>query len=155
MKEIVKNAMMTMLMGALLLPIPILYNDAGHIDGRAFPVVTDTTIETMTPVPGGVEIDLSFSKVRRCKYMDMQWYVETFPNVWREIAVVFPEDNGGKPRTRPTGRFSANWTLLMPQKFIGQRLKQELLHSCWGPMFWLTVTTEMPLIPPKPQEPSP
>jgi hypothetical protein len=142
---VVMKFLTTAAMGlAVSLPV-ILYSQIGYVEGDLFPVSTELEIMAMTPAQGGVDIDVLFTKSRRCTYRDMQWYVETYPDVWREVIVIFPKD---KPRTRPLGRFEATWTLLMPAKYIGRRLQQELFHSCWAwPFTWETITTQTAKLP--------
>lgn len=126
------------LCGLLLL---IFTPDMGVWEGRLFPVVDQFAITGMTEDPtGGLLADVEFRKRRSCKFSDIDWYWRN-GRFWVEAEIVFPEDAGRPPSSRPKGEFAARWLLDIPWAHHNAPMKVIARHRCHGPSLWETYTT--------------
>ena len=135
------NAVRTLGVSAVLGSSIYLSSEIGHIEGYLFPVAQGYHIESEVPAVGidGVEISLTFSKVRSCHFELQEAYIPTAKGIWKDVAIYDPK-RVGPAFSRPKNTYAVTWLFGYPPSKIGTEIKIVLHHKCWGPGLWETIT---------------
>lgn len=136
-----RNAMRTAGVAVLASVSIYLSSEIGNLEGRLFPVAVDYAIEGETPAVGveGVEVTLSFAKVRSCSFEFQEASIPSGMGKWKDAPIYDPK-RAGSVFSRPTGHYHVTWLFGFPPSSIGTPIKMVLHHKCWGPTLWETVT---------------
>ncbi len=117
--------------------------DPGAFEGYWFPVASHYAMENMVPSPNreAIDITMTFTKNYSCKFISLETYIESqwSKNVWVAAPVQFEQSD--KIYSRPVGNYEVNWRLLViPEKYIGHRVKVVTTHECHGEDSYKTTT---------------
>ena len=117
-----------------MLLIPVLWPFAASLEGRYLPVVTALQPYGETETKDGTLFYVSFTKVRNCEFLGVNWYQGT-----DRLVLQFEPDADLSPVTRPVGeQVVGPWLLRGVRELRGTRASvRHRCHPLW------TTTTEL------------
>lgn len=140
---IILNAVKTLSLAIPFALAAIFSGDPGLIDGKYFPVVGDFRLVNERPTDDGrVSIDLNLKKLRTCRFVAIEFYMQSDDAYWYYTPVIV-DPAAGHGVTIPVGAYSVTFKLSAPSWLIGHPIKAVTHHKCYGPTFWTTDTVLM------------
>jgi hypothetical protein len=121
-----------LVLGVALALTPGFFAAGPWLESRIFPVTTAAEVLNEEPDLQGVNFEVRFRKLRRCRFLGLAWYVGE-----RRVPVNFEPDAELSPSTRPVGgQIAGPWRLPGVRYLAGTRAWA--LHQCHP--LWITFT---------------
>lgn len=119
--------------------VPIFWPILARYEGIFFPVVSNVNVSLLQEQPNGLDVNVSFDKIRQCEFIGVSWY-DTFGDRLQILFEINGEEN--LPYTRPVmgDQDAGPWRLLGIDNLDGSVAVTS--HHCHP--FWTTFTRFYP-----------
>jgi len=111
--------------------VPLTWPVLARYEGQYFPVIKNVNVEIIEEVRNGLDVDVTFDKVRQCEFIGMSWY-DTFGDRLQILFEINGEEN--LPVTRPVreDQDAGPWRLLGIDNLDGSvAITSHRCHPLW------------------------